>query len=240
MWFHSATHGCINPRKIGQKSLKNTEHPPYSPDLSPCDYHMFGPLREEMGGHHFDDDDVVETFVNNWLQTRTDSFYDDRINSVEKNLWIKDEIIQKNMVYSKFYLPINVPKRISGSYLIRPRKKNMWRYIETLWSQFSWDTVTNSIFHLIFTDHSFYLTFCSVLYMCSTKFNSIPVWYQLFSRQYQNYNHIHYTVCEKPVQSSSKKLSMRKQIALIQSKLSWIKAGLESVTGILMYLQKCL
>jgi len=29
------------------------EHPPYSPDLSPCDYHMFGPLKEALGGTAF-------------------------------------------------------------------------------------------------------------------------------------------------------------------------------------------
>ena len=26
---------------------------PYSPDLSPCDYHMFGPLKEALGGAAF-------------------------------------------------------------------------------------------------------------------------------------------------------------------------------------------
>ena len=31
-------------------------------------------LKEELGGHHFDDGDGVETFVRNRLQTRPDSF----------------------------------------------------------------------------------------------------------------------------------------------------------------------
>ena len=40
---------------------------------------MFGLLKEELGGHHFDDDDGVETFVRNLTQTRPNSFFDDGI-----------------------------------------------------------------------------------------------------------------------------------------------------------------
>jgi hypothetical protein len=46
------------------------EHPLYSPELSPCDCHMFGPLKEALGGQRFDDDRQVENFVCKWLQTR--------------------------------------------------------------------------------------------------------------------------------------------------------------------------
>ncbi|XP_023726045.1 histone-lysine N-methyltransferase SETMAR-like, partial [Cryptotermes secundus] len=32
-------------------------HPPYSADLAPSDYHMFGPLKEVMGGKKFHSDE---------------------------------------------------------------------------------------------------------------------------------------------------------------------------------------
>jgi histone-lysine N-methyltransferase SETMAR len=51
------------------------EHPPYSQDLSPCDYHMFGPFKEALGRQHFDND-KVENFVRKWLQMHPPSFYD--------------------------------------------------------------------------------------------------------------------------------------------------------------------
>ena len=35
---------------------------------------MFGPLKEALGGQRFDDDEQVENFVHNWLQTRRPSF----------------------------------------------------------------------------------------------------------------------------------------------------------------------
>jgi hypothetical protein len=29
---------------------------PYSPDLPPCNYHLFVPLRDTLNGHHFAND----------------------------------------------------------------------------------------------------------------------------------------------------------------------------------------
>lgn len=37
----------------------------YSPNLSPCDYYLFGLVKEKLGGHHFDEDGGVDTFVCN-------------------------------------------------------------------------------------------------------------------------------------------------------------------------------
>ena len=37
---------------------------------------MFGPLKETLGGQHFNDDEQVENFVRKWLQTHPASFYD--------------------------------------------------------------------------------------------------------------------------------------------------------------------
>lgn len=59
--------------KLGWKVL---EHPPYSPDLSPCDYHMFGPLKETLGGQKFNTDDEIEGFVRTWLSELPKEFFD--------------------------------------------------------------------------------------------------------------------------------------------------------------------
>ncbi|GBM41140.1 hypothetical protein AVEN_21086-1 [Araneus ventricosus] len=39
------------------------QHPPYSPDLAPCDFHVFGKLKEHLGGRQFSNDDQVQTAV---------------------------------------------------------------------------------------------------------------------------------------------------------------------------------
>jgi len=68
---HSA---ALTQEKLAQMYWTALEHPPYSPDLSPCDCHMFGHLKEALGGQRFDNDEQVENFVCKWLQTRPPSF----------------------------------------------------------------------------------------------------------------------------------------------------------------------
>jgi histone-lysine N-methyltransferase SETMAR len=43
--------------KLKEFHCETSEHPPYSPDLSPSDYQFFGPLKEALGGHQFQSDD---------------------------------------------------------------------------------------------------------------------------------------------------------------------------------------
>jgi hypothetical protein len=36
-------------------------HPSYIPDLTPLDCYLLGPLKEELMGHHYGNDDTVKT-----------------------------------------------------------------------------------------------------------------------------------------------------------------------------------
>ena len=42
-------------------------HPPYSPKLSPCDYHLFGLQKKDLKGKHFSSDADVTEAVTSWL-----------------------------------------------------------------------------------------------------------------------------------------------------------------------------
>jgi histone-lysine N-methyltransferase SETMAR len=68
--------------KLEQLGWKTLERPPYSPDLSSCDFHVFCPLNEALGGQRFNDDAGVEAYVCSWLQTRPTSFYEDGISKL--------------------------------------------------------------------------------------------------------------------------------------------------------------
>lgn len=50
-------------------------HPPYSPDLAPCDFHLFGPLKTHLGGRRFKTDDDVKKAVHEWLRGQDKTFY---------------------------------------------------------------------------------------------------------------------------------------------------------------------
>ncbi|GBM71713.1 Histone-lysine N-methyltransferase SETMAR [Araneus ventricosus] len=48
------------------------EHPPYSPDLSPCDFHIFGPLKRAFQGTRFHSDHEVKKAVQDFLKNQPD------------------------------------------------------------------------------------------------------------------------------------------------------------------------
>ena len=50
-------------------------HPPYSPDLAPSDFHIFGPLKDALSGTQFREDDEVRLAVHEWLHTRPKEFF---------------------------------------------------------------------------------------------------------------------------------------------------------------------
>jgi len=54
---HTAHHTMCTLQLLGWEILP---HPPYSPDLAPSDFHLFGPLKEFLGGQQFSTDDEVK------------------------------------------------------------------------------------------------------------------------------------------------------------------------------------
>jgi histone-lysine N-methyltransferase SETMAR len=50
--------------KVGFEVL---DHPAYSPDLAPLDYHLFGPLEDALRGSCFTSDEEVKKAVHEWL-----------------------------------------------------------------------------------------------------------------------------------------------------------------------------
>jgi histone-lysine N-methyltransferase SETMAR len=51
-------------------SFEYLPHPPYSPDLAPSDFHVFGPLKQAMGGKSFSSDEEVQQAVHEWLRSQ--------------------------------------------------------------------------------------------------------------------------------------------------------------------------
>ncbi|GFV96523.1 histone-lysine N-methyltransferase SETMAR [Trichonephila clavipes] len=51
------------------------DHPPYSPDLAPSDFHLFRYLKSH-GGKSFHDDDEIKDEVEMWLRQQATTFYD--------------------------------------------------------------------------------------------------------------------------------------------------------------------
>ena len=64
---------------INELGWKLLPHPPYSPDLVPSDFHLFGPLKACTRGTKFKSDDEVKSVVSDWLRHQSKDFYAEEI-----------------------------------------------------------------------------------------------------------------------------------------------------------------
>jgi hypothetical protein len=55
--------------------FETINHPPYSPDLAPSDYHVFGMLKKALRGRRFHSNDEVKKTVHFWLRQEAKTFF---------------------------------------------------------------------------------------------------------------------------------------------------------------------
>lgn len=90
---HTAARTLAQIDEMGWDLLK---HPPYSPDLAPSDYHLFGPLKQHLRGKHFRNDDEVKEAASEWLCSQPSEFYAEGIDKLIDR-W--DKCVQKEGDY---------------------------------------------------------------------------------------------------------------------------------------------
>ena len=61
-------------KKLAYLGFQCLDHPPYSPDLAPSDYHLFRGLRKQLKGHHFSLDVEVIAAAETWLDRLPSEF----------------------------------------------------------------------------------------------------------------------------------------------------------------------
>ena len=69
--FSKSTKGAARPPAACVS--RPTRSPPYSPDLSPCNYAIFGPLTKALRGKRFTSDDVKQ-YVRNYFTMHPGNF----------------------------------------------------------------------------------------------------------------------------------------------------------------------
>ena len=69
-------------RKLNQLGYETLSHPPYSPDLSPTDYHFFKYLDHFVKDKHFHDQTSAENAFKDFIASRTLDFYSTGINKL--------------------------------------------------------------------------------------------------------------------------------------------------------------
>lgn len=73
---------------IDECGFELLQHPPYSPDLAPSDFHLFRFLKELLRGQKFDSDENVIHAIDDWCEGLHESFFLDGVKALERR-WEK-------------------------------------------------------------------------------------------------------------------------------------------------------
>ena len=66
-------------------SFEFLPHPPYLPDFAPSDFHVFGPLKEAVGGKSFGSDEEVQRAVHECLRSQPKEYFSRGIHALPKH-----------------------------------------------------------------------------------------------------------------------------------------------------------
>ena len=73
-------------KKLAYLGFQCLDHPPYSPDLAPSDYHLFPGLKKQLKGRHFSSDAKVIAAAETWLDGQTSEFFFSGLQKLKKQV----------------------------------------------------------------------------------------------------------------------------------------------------------
>ena len=62
-------------KKLAYLGFQCLDHPPYSPDLAPSDYHLFPGLKNKLKVRHFSSDTEVIAATETWFDGQPSDFF---------------------------------------------------------------------------------------------------------------------------------------------------------------------
>jgi len=74
-------------KKLAYLGFQCLDHPPYSPDLAPLDYHLFPRLKKQLKGRHFLSYAEVIAAAETWLDGQLSEFFLSGLQKLEQ--WAK-------------------------------------------------------------------------------------------------------------------------------------------------------
>jgi hypothetical protein len=75
-WQWASAYSCSHSSTAGAFQLELFDHPPYSRDLAPSDYHLFTYLKDWLGSQHLNNNEELIDGVKTWLSSQAADFYD--------------------------------------------------------------------------------------------------------------------------------------------------------------------
>jgi len=84
---------------VKECGFEEIEHPPYSPDLAPCDYYLFSKLKKDLRGRKFDEEEEVKAAVMEHFADKEPEYFlkgiELLVHRCEKCVEVKGDYIEK-------------------------------------------------------------------------------------------------------------------------------------------------
>ncbi|GFU75133.1 histone-lysine N-methyltransferase SETMAR [Trichonephila clavipes] len=87
----------VTQMELDKFKWETLDHPPYSPDILPCDFHVFGPLKKHLKGKLFNSDDILKDTVNDWVSSQPQEFWEQGI------LWLVHQWDRYDQAYGVYF-----------------------------------------------------------------------------------------------------------------------------------------
>ena len=79
--------------------FKLLNHPPYSPDLAPSDFHVFRSLKDLLRGQTLESDETDIHAINDWFEQIDEKFFVDGVKAIgrhwEKCIALEEDYVDK-------------------------------------------------------------------------------------------------------------------------------------------------
>jgi hypothetical protein len=100
-------------------------HPPYSPDLAPSDFHLFGSLKDVLHGTHFEDVNSIIEAVRKWLCRQDNSWYQQGIHALvpcwHKAVQVDGDYVENSVCKRNIHLYCHQISTILNKYILRKK-----------------------------------------------------------------------------------------------------------------------
>ena len=71
---------------IAKITFERIPHPPYSPDLAPSDFGLFGTVKDYFRGREFESEEEILSAINEFLTSKSEHFCKSHFENLEKRL----------------------------------------------------------------------------------------------------------------------------------------------------------
>ena len=84
-------------KKLAYLGFQYLDHPPYSPDLAPSDYHLFSGLKKQLRVRHFSSDAEVIAVTETWLDEKYSDFFLSDLQKLEQRAKKCIELLEESV-----------------------------------------------------------------------------------------------------------------------------------------------